>query len=384
MARKRSHGEGYIKHLPSGKWHAELSLGGKRIYYTGRTRNEVVSWIRKTGEQIEQGLTYQAASMTLGEYLQNWLASNESSVRASTHKHYKSICDHRLIPQLGSIPMKDLTADRIQSTYDQWKQEGVGLHVISKAHSVLHHALRRAEQTGLVIRNVAGHVKPPKVPQEEMKCWSEAEANQFLTTASSDRLYALYYLALATGMREMELFGLQWQDLEGIRNILHVRRQLTRSGGSFAPQKTKAAKRSLELGSGTLTVLQDHYQKQIQERNIAGDHWHENDLIFTSTIGTSLNYKNVIERSFKPLMKAAGVPVIRFHDLRHTAASLMISKGISVFVVSKILGHARPSITSDIYGHLVPGAMSGIGDMMDEMIAPIQIEFSHMDKKREN
>jgi integrase len=168
----------------------------------------------------------------------------------------------------------------------------------------------------------------------------------------------------------------QWQDLDQARGIIHVRRQLSRSAGKFTEQKTRAAKRSIELGSGTLEILQEHYQRQIQERNIGGDHWKENDLIFTSTIGTPLNFKNLIERHFKPIIKGANVPVIRFHDLRHTAASLMLSRGVSIFIVSKIMGHARPSITSDIYGHLVPGSMSGIGDMMDELIAPIQVNLS--------
>jgi integrase len=376
MARKRAHGEGNIYQLHSGKWHVQLSIQGRRISHTARTRNEIITWIRKTNEQIEQGLTYQAAKITIGEYLKNWIASEEGSIRPTTHKYYQAVCENRLIPRFGSVPIKDLTADHIQFAYDNWKREGVSTHVINKAHSILHHALQRAEKTGLIIRNVANFVRPPKAPQKEMKCWSELEANQFLTTAKSDRLYALFYLALVTGMRQMELLGLQWKDLDRARGIIHVRRQLLRSGGKFTELKTRAAKRSIELGSGTLELLQEHYQGQIQERNIAGDRWQENDLIFTSTIGTPLNFKNMIERHYKPILKSANVPEIRFHDLRHTAASLMLSKGISIFIVSKIIGHARPSITSDIYGHLIPGAMSGIGDMMDEMITPIPVKIS--------
>lgn len=140
-------------------------------------------------------------------------------------------------------------------------------------------------------------------------------------------------------------------------------------------QKTKAARRAIQVGAGTLKVLNDHYQRQSEERYKAGDHWKETDLIFTSSIGTPVNYKNMMDRSFKPLIKASGVPVIRFHDLRHTAASLMLNQGVPVFKVSKILGHARPSITSDIYGHVVPNSMDGIGDMMDELITPIESDI---------
>ena len=373
MARNRSHGEGSIYQIPSGKWHAQFSIGAKRISYTARTKKEVLTWIRKTSEQINQGLTYQAAKVTVGEYLTNWLASYENSIRPRTFKYYRSICESRLIPELGPIPMKDLTTDKIQAIYDKWNRKAISPHVINKAHSILHLALQRAEATGLVVKNVANHARPPKAPQDEMKFWTDGEANQFLTIARSNRLYALYYLALATGLREMELLGLKWLDLDHARGILNVRRQLSRSGGTFAPQKTKSAKRSILLGSGTLAVLEEHYKLQVQERSIAGNRWRENDLIFPCTIGTSMNFKNLIVRSFKPLVRAAGVPMIRFHDMRHTAASLMLSKGVSIFIVSKIMGHSRPSITSDIYGHLVPGSMNGIGDMMDELIAPIPV-----------
>ncbi len=381
MAKKRSHGEGSIYKLPSGKWHGQLSIGPKRISYTARTRNEVAAWIHKTTDQINQGLTYQAAKITVGEYLSNWLANNENNVRPRTYKYYQSICETRLRPAFGHIPLKDLTTDRIQATYDHWKQDGISPHVINKAHTILHNALQRAEQTGLIVRNVSTHARPPKTPQEEMKFWTDTQANQFLITARPNRLYALYYLALITGMREMELLGLKCQDLDKRNGVIYINRQLTRSGGKFAELKTKAAKRAIKIGEGTLAVLNEHYKLNIQEMNIAGDQWQENDLIFTSTIGTPLNYKNMIERSFKPLVRAAGVPMIRFHDLRHTAASLMLSRGVSIFIVSKILGHARPSITSDIYGHLVPGSMNGIGDMMDEMIAPIPIKYPILDKK---
>lgn len=376
MPKKRAHGEGSIHQLPSGRWRGQLCIDGRRISFSSRSINEVKAWIRKTEEQIEQGLTYQAARMTVGEYLENWLASVESSVRKTTFYHYKYICKKYLIPATGKVLIKDLTSDRIQNAYDRLGREGIGPHTIIKAHTVLHNALARAEETGLIIRNMANFARPPQAPHEEMKIWTGDEARQFLTTASNHRLYTLFYLALSTGMRQMELLGLKWQDFDELRGILHVQRQLSRSGGSFLPLKTKAGKRSIKLSNDMIRALKNHNQLQLQERDKAGDHWKEMDLTFTSTIGSPITYKNMMDRDFKPLIRAAGLPAIRFHDLRHTAASLMLSKGVPIFIVSKILGHARPSITSDIYGHLVPGSMDGIGDMMDELIAPIQVKLS--------
>lgn len=373
MAKKRSHGEGNLTQLPSGRWRGRLTIQGRQISYSSTSIQEVKAWIRKNSEEIERGLTYKTAKMTVGEYLEGWLASITNSIRPTTAYHYKSLCTKYLIPSLKDVLIKELTAAHVQQVYDQWvrQKKPVPAPTIIKAHTVLHTALARAEETGLILRNVADHARPPKAPHKEMQIWSEMEVNRFLITAREDRFYTLYYLAVVTGMREMELLGLKWQDLDQARGILHVSRQLARSGGGMLDQKTKAAKRSIQVGAGTLKVLNEHYQAQSKERYQAGDHWKETDLIFTSTIGTAVNYKNMLDRSFKPLIKAAGVPAIRFHDLRHTAASLMLNQGVPIFKVSKILGHAKPSITSDIYGHVVPNAMDGIGDMMDELITPI-------------
>lgn len=285
------------------------------------------------------------------------------------------LIEKHLAPQLGTIPIKDLTPDRIQNAYDSMLESGVGAHTIIKAHAVLHEALQRAAETGLAFRNAADLARPPAAPDKEMQFWNDEEANRFLAASQNNRLYALFYLAIVTGARQMELAGLQWADLDWLRGTLHISRQLARKGEVFAPQKTRAARRTIALGTGTIAVLRNHQELQVQERVLAGSAWQEMDLIFTSKIGTGLHPKNLVDRYFKPLVKAAGVTEIRFHDLRHTAASIMLSRGVSIFAVSKILGHARPSITSDIYGHLVPGAMAGIGDMMDELIKPVAISI---------
>jgi integrase len=208
-----------------------------------------------------------------------------------------------------------------------------------------------------------------------MKIWTGDEARQFLTTASNHRLYALFYLALSTGMRQMELLGLKWQDFDELRGVLHVQRQLSRSGGVFLPLKTKAAKRSIKLSNDMIKALQKHNQLQLKERYEAGDHWKEMDLIFTSTIGTPLNFKNIIERHFKPILKASNAPVIRFHDLRHTASSLMMNTDVPPIVVTMLMGHSRPSITLDIYGHLIPGMQSEVADLIDELVMPVAIQI---------
>lgn len=372
---KRAHGEGSLYQLPTGKWRGLVTVGGRRLSHTSKDRRAVLAWIRTTTSQVERGLNYDAARVTLNDHLVGWLASVENSLRPSTFDHYKILVEKHLVPQLGTILIKDISPDRIQFAYDSMVDAGVGVHTIRKAGAVLHSALQRAAETGLAFRNAADMARPPAVPETEMLFWSEEESNRFLAVAQESRLYALFYLALVTGARQMELCGLQWQDLDWARATLHIRRQLARKGEMFAQQKTRAAKRTITLGPGTIDVLRAHKELQTQERILAGNEWQEYDLMFTSKIGTGLGPKNLVDRYFRPLVKAAGVTKIRFHDLRHTAASIMLSRGVPIFTVSKILGHARASITSDTYGHLVSGATDGIGQMMDDAIGPVAISL---------
>lgn len=308
--------------------------------------------------------------------MEQWLASTESSLRPATKKHYRILLEKHLAPALGRVLLKDLSPHLIQHTYDEWLHAGIGAPTVVKIHALLHKGLARAEKTGLVVRNPAGLVTKPRPPEKEMKFWTEEQSNRFLTIARGNRLYGAFYLALVTGCRQMELLGLQWADLDWIKRTLMIRRQLARKNGdTFAPIKTRAGRRTLELGAGTVAVLREHLQLQQLERQIAGERWQENDLLFTSKIGTPMHHKNLIDRYYKPLVRSAGVPKVRFHDLRHTAVAIMLSHGVPIFTVSKIIGHARPSITSDTYGHLVPGAASDVGQMMDELIMPIKLDL---------
>ncbi|RJO64973.1 MAG: site-specific integrase [Candidatus Omnitrophota bacterium] len=370
---KRGHGEGTIYKRADGKWRAQVSVGGKRLSKTHTKRSVVAEWLRKTTGQIGMGLTYDQARVSLADHLQRWLAGVQGSLRASTYSHYKLLIDKYLIPSIGDALVKDLSPDLVQFCYDELTRAGVGAHTLIKMHAVLHEALRRAVETGLAARNPSDAARPPAAPAQEMKFWSETEANRFLMAARGNRLYALFYLAIVSGGRQMELCGLQWSDLDWTGGQLRIQRQLLRSGDEiFGPQKTARAKRTISLGAGTLDVLRAHLALQARERRLAGSGWLEHGLIFTSTTGTPVHHKNLVDRYFKPLVQAAGVKPIRFHDLRHTAAAIMLSHGRPPIVVSRILGHARVSITLDIYGHLIPGLDAGVGDMMDELVAPVE------------
>jgi site-specific recombinase XerC len=186
------------------------------------------------------------------------------------------------------------------------------------------------------------------------------------------------YLAVTTGMRQSEILGLKWTDLDWVNQTLKVERQLVRPEGAeikFAPPKTKFGKRMLKLGDKSIEVLRNHYESQYKERMACKDRWVESGLIFTTSIGTPIHARNLI-RYFKKLLNEAGLPEIRFHDLRHSAASIMLNHGIPVIVVSRRLGHARPSITLDVYGHLIPRMDEDAAQKMDELVTPVELHQS--------
>jgi integrase len=194
-----------------------------------------------------------------------------------------------------------------------------------------------------------------------------------LVAARDTRLESILHLAVTTGMRQMELLGLKWTDLDWTKQTIKVERQLVRpeeNVAQFAAPKTKYGRRTISLGSRSTEILRGYYERQNAERIKAGVRWTEHGLIFTNAEGGPLDPRNLL-RDFKRLLKNAGLPSIRFHDLRHTAASLMLNHNIPVLFVSRMLGHARPSITLDVYGHQTPSMQAGFAERIDELVTPI-------------
>jgi integrase len=272
-----------------------------------------------------------------------------------------------------------LRPDQIQSLYDDLLVQGVGTWTVLKIHNIIQSALSHATKTSLIPHNPASLTIPPREPTSEMKILDESQVSQMLVAAFGYRLEALYYLAVTTGMRQSEILGLMWTDLDWINQTLRIERQLVRPEATevmFAPPKTKSGKRMIALGNKTIEVLRNHYENQNDERMAMGERWVENGLIFTTSVGTPIHARNLI-RFFKKLLKEAGLPEIRFHDLRHTAASIMLNHGIPVIIVSRRLGHARPSITLDVYGHLIPSMDEVAAQKIDELVTPVELHQLH-------
>ena len=378
MANKiRSKNEGTIFQRPDGSWRGQISLGGKRMSFSAKSRKVVQDWLKKTIAQVDAGLTYQGANTTLKDFLEGWLVSINKTIRSGTWYQYEMTCRRHILPALGRLKLKDITSMRIQELYNSKNKAGAGARTVKVIHVVLHKSLEHAIKLGMIGRNPTYAVTPPRYQPDEMKFYDETQVSQLLLAARGDRNEALYHLAIVTGLRQSELLALKWSDLDWQKRALKVQRQLKReklNEGYFIAPKTKAGKRSVDLGAETIKKIQAHYERQRLERLVAGNRWEENDLIFPSTIGTPLNQSNLL-KSFKRFVQIAGLPIIRFHDLRHTSASLMLNHGVPPIIVARRLGHSKVSITLDTYGHLMPEIQSGAADLMDELVTSVAIQL---------
>jgi integrase len=377
MSIKRGNNEGTVHKLPNGHWRGQVSHDGHRRSKTFPTQRDCIDWVRKNRNQISDGMSYTSTQLTINEYMDRWLTNAKTTKRQSTWIHYDQLTRHYINPSIGNIKLKDIRAEHIQGLYNHLLKIGVGIHTIRKLHAVLHSALNQAVKQAVIIQNPASLVDPPRKPVREMVILTESQASQLLVAAKSHRLEALFHLAITAGLRESELLGLKWIDLDWIKRTLKIERQLDRPHGEgfqFSPPKTAFGKRSIKLGNKSIEILRKHFQNQQGERVAAGDVWKEYDLIFPTSVGTPIHQSQLI-RSFKLLLKHAGLPPIRFHDLRHTSASLMLNHDIPVIIVSRRLGHARASITSDVYGHLLPNMQDEAAEMIDDLVTPTEVKL---------
>ena len=243
----------------------------------------------------------------------------------------------RLILKRNNLRLRD-----VEGLYQSLLKRGISIRNVRYVHFVLHCSLGDAVRYGMIGQNPAHGAKQPRLPQTEIRILDQDEVTQFLICVMGNRNEALYHLAVKTGMRIGELFELMGFDLEWNSGYLRILRQAQRvpsEGIKFVDPKTRAGKRTIPLGRTMLQILSEHKRKQQLEKAVAGDKWKENNLVFPSSIGTPQSESNFL-KIFKALLQKAGLPIIRFHNLRQTAASIMLNNGRNFIEVSKMLGHS--------------------------------------------
>ena len=361
MARKRGNGEGSISRRKNGGWMAQYAVytaeGRKRKTLYGKTRQAVATKLARALSDREGGLIFDAGSQSVGEYMDRWLNDSlRDTVRQSTLVRYEQLVRLHINPALGRIALKSLSAAHVQGFYRDRLDSGLSPATVQKIHAVLHKALDQATSWSLVPRNPTESVKAPRPAPEEIRPLNREQAKALLETARGERFEALYVLAVTAGLRQGELLGLKWEDVDLENSLIRVRRTLIRNRGRLllGEPKTKRSRRTVRLTEAAVQALKEHLARQIDQMERLGDLYEDQGLIFTTQRGTLVNPTNLRKRSFAPLLEKAGLLPIRFHDLRHTCATLLLSRNVNPKIVSEMLGHATIAITLDTYSHVLP------------------------------
>ena len=374
---KNGNGEGGItRHKKSGLYMARYTVqtptGPKRKTLYGKTRREVGERLTKAKADRDGGLVFDADNIKLGEYLGRWLTDSvRDTVRPTTFERYEQMVRLHIRPVLGQLKLKNLTPTHVRGLYREKLDAGLAPRTVQYIHVTLHKALEQAIADGLIPRNATEAVKPPQVRREEMRPLTAEQVRILFDAAKGDRLEALYVLAVTTGLRQGELLGLKWDDVDLEAGTLRVRRTLTtaKGGPQLTAPKTKGSRRTVKLTHNAVQALRSHLERQLGEIDRVGSLWRENGLIFASESGDPLDRRNVTTHRFKLLLRQAGLPQIRFHDLRHTCATLLLTKNVNPKIVSEMLGHAIIAITLDTYSHVLPNMQDSAAKAMDAALS---------------
>lgn len=373
MAKKRGQNEGSIYKRADGRWEGALTLpnsGGKRKRFYGETQREAREKMTAALRALDQGEAPITDRQTVAQFLARWL---EDSVKPSkapkTYASYADLVRLHIVPTLGKHQLSKLQPQHVEALMAAKTAAGLSPRTVQYIRAVLRIALNRALKWGLVARNVAALTDPPRGKRPEVQPLSPAQARVFLDAARGDRLEALYSVALALGLRQGEALGLHWADVDLDAGTIAVRCQLQRIDGKpqIVPLKTGKSRRTIDMPASTVAGLRAHRTRQLSERLLAGERWQDRGLVFTTVIGTPLDPGNVRKR-FQLLLNGAGLPHQRFHDLRHTCASLLLAQNVHPRIVMEILGHSQIAMTMDTYSHVMPTMRREAAGLLDTLL----------------
>ncbi len=366
--KRRLQGEGTLRQRANGIWEARFhSPDGQRHSVYDKSQALVRQKLKEAQRRVGLGLE-SVGRMTLAEHLNTWLESVSRSLAPATVSAYRGHILNHIVPALGKARLAELLPQQVQAFLNQLHDAGVHPTTVGRIHATLRVALENAHHQLLVERNVARLVKPPKAERPKVNPWSPKEAQAFLQAAQGLAAEPLYTLALYTGLRQGEILGLQWTDIEG--EVIHVRRQLRKQPGGpkLAPPKSQRGLRPVPLINPVREALGRQRAYQAQQRLLAGSSWQETSLIFTNSLGKTLDGPTETHR-FQQVCQQLGFRRVRFHDLRHAAASLMLESGVVMKVIQDILGHSSIVLTADTYSHLSQEGLRQAGSLMESAVA---------------
>lgn len=350
------------------------------------TKSAALDDLHRIQEEKADGSYVEPTRLTLGQYLEGWIAAGCGGVRVSTFTGYRIYLRRHVIPRLGGVRLQSLTRPQIQAMYQELatagnaRGGGLAPKTLHNIQLCVHAALEEAVRNRLIPRNPsdASFRKPRDRP--EMQTWTVEELRMFLKELGDDEAFPLYRVAAQTGMRRGELLGMRWRDVDLVACVLSVRQQWSRAGGvlRFGPPKTRNALRTIELDAGTVEALRAHREVQEFCRRSWGEEYRADlDLVFPRQRGEPQD-PDVVSKRFGRLVRSLGknlakqsitMRAIRFHDLRHTHATLLLEEGFDAKYVSERLGHESVRTTLELYGHVTSKrrwhAAEQLGRMLD-------------------
>ncbi len=378
MAGKRGDGEGTLRHrtdkdLWEGMYSYRDELGKlKRRSVYGKTQREASEKLRAALRTIDQGETPITERQTVEQFLDRWLVDvARPKLRPSTYASYGQKVRLYIVPAIGRHQLTKLTAQHVQAMMNGMAGRGLSPRSVQYTRTVLRIALNQAVKWGVIGKDVAALTDSPRVARPEMQALTPTQARGFLDAVRGDRLEALYSVALALGLRQGEALGLRWKDIDldgGVLNVRSSLQWLAGEGPQLVEPKTRQSRRSLPLTPILVGQLRAHRTRQRAERLASGERWQGEEwgLVFANTLGGPLS-KFTLHGQFKKHLTRAGLPDIRFHDLRHSCASLLMAQGVHPRVVMEILGHSTIALTMNTYSHVLPQAQRDAAALLDQL-----------------
>lgn len=381
---KRANGEGTIYPYRDG-FAAQVTVGRnpstgkpKRATFYGKTQAEVRKKMTAAAREVDEGTYMQPSKMTVAQWLDVWTREYLNGVKPRTLDLYKQQVRLHLKPTIGALKLSELTAPAVQSLYNAKIKGGLSPKSVINIHGILHKAMKQALKIGYIRINPCDACDLPRIQKREMAILDDSLMSRFLSVIQEHRHYAALFTTVFTGLREGELLGLTWDCIDFEAGIISINKQLQRrkleSGEvtySFAPVKNSRP-RTLTPAPAVLAVLKQQRQKQIEWRWTSKEAWSNPDgLVFTNELGQHIG-ANTIYHALKKVAATIGAPNVRFHDLRHTYATLSIQNGTDIKTVSQDLGHATTAFTMDVYGHVTDTMKQASAARMEQYIKDIK------------
>ena len=367
-----------IRQRKNGLWEGRYRLNGKQCAVYGQTKAEAKTKLAARLAEIEEGVCIERTDLTVEEWGWEWLKTfKEGKVRHSTMDNYESDFRMHVVPYIGHIRLKDLTTLHVQRTYAQDRKKGLSPKSIRNVHGLIHGMLDKAVKLDMVRKNVSEGCELPMIEKTEMHTLSDVELKQFLEVAKSDPFYLMYYVDFFTGLRESELIGLTWDCIDFKQGTIRVYRQFVRIASG--PDKGKMMftslknhkERTIHPAPSVMEVLKQAKRKQAEQRLRAGSSWNnEYDMVFTRDNGMYIRFKTLYTH-FKKLVAKINRPEVRFHDIRHTYATLAIQSDVDFKTLSLSMGHATVAFTLDTYGHVSTRMSRNAADKMEQLICSL-------------